>query len=340
MKKEARTKKMELGVKRFISEEKLLKKGDHLLIAVSGGADSLCLLLLLHHWAYRENWKLKVAYFDHGLRKETLAEKAFVESWAKKLKLPFVGGKGETKKLKSLKKYSLEESARYLRYAFLKKEAQKFNNAKVAVAHHLNDQVETFFVTLLKGSGLGGLSGMKSFVREGEIQIVRPLLCVSKQEILEYLKFRKVAFCRDETNTDTTLMRNKVRLKLLPFLEKNFKWNILKSLPRMMKIFKEEHEVLEGMTQPWLLRHVEQTKERAHISIDPFVSLPVALQRRVIKKVLDRFSPHRNYSSSHVEKNRGLFLNPVSHKRLMLPEGVVSEKLKTGVVWFTQTPRC
>src|SRR3989338_8569948 len=237
-------KQVELKVLKFISDHKLISPGDLVLVAVSGGPYSVCLLMLLAKWANVRNWKLKVAYFDHGLRAAAKKEAFFVEQLAKNLALPFVKGYANCKRLKTKSKLSTEEIARRERYAFLQKEAK----GKIALAHHLNDQVETFFLALLKGSGLGGLSGMT--LKAGSL--IRPLLTLTKEEILAYLKSRKISFLTDETNLSHPFLRNKVRHKLLPYIEKIFpEWNLPKTLPRLMAVLKAEHELLGLLAKQW-----------------------------------------------------------------------------------------
>lgn len=320
------SKKIELNIRSFIKKEDLLKRGDTLIVGVSAGPDSMALLFLLSKWMKSENWKIKVAYVDHGLRRAAKEEKECVEKISKQLGVDFVWGYKNTRLLQRQQKLSLEEAARKLRYEFLRKEANKYTSAKIVLAHHLNDQVETFFVNVLKGSGLGGLSGMKA--KEGNI--IRPLLQVSKKEILQYIKEKKISYCMDASNQDVSMLRNQVRHRLLPYIKKHFRWNLYKTLPRMMSVLKDEHEFIEE----WMNAYDPLPKTKEHrVSVPTFIAWPEAIQRRFIKKILDAMSTQRNYSSFHIEAARELFFNPVSNKKLLLPEGIVAKKLKREVVW-------
>ncbi len=330
-------KQFELKVLKFISDQKLILPGDSVVVAVSGGPDSVCLLMLLSKWAKARNWNVKVAYFDHGLRAAAKKEAHFVERLAKEMGFPFVQGSADCKRLKENTKLSTEEIARKVRYSFLQKEAQQMDPrsylAKIAVAHHRDDQVETFFIALLKGSGLGGLSGMSA----SEGNMIRPLLAVTKEDIQQYLKSQKISFLTDETNASHLFLRNKVRLKLLPYLKKTFpEWNILKTLPRMVTVLKSEHEFLKRVAKEWERQFVGIHKNGYVIGTKDFLGLPMALQRRIIKNTLEKLSPQRNFTSSHVEENRKLFLNAVSQKTLVLPEGVRVKKVKNEV-FFNKT---
>ncbi len=322
-------KKFELKVKRFIREEGLLVRNDRCLIAVSGGPDSICLLHLLSKWGKLENWELRVAYFNHRLRNAADREKDFVRIAAERLGIDFVFSESNCQEMQKIEKLSLEEVARRERYRFLQEQAAIFSCAKIATAHHLDDQVETFFVNVIKGSGLSGLSGMQP--KNGAL--VRPLLTVTKQEILNYLQLQNIHYCLDETNDSHHILRNRVRHRLIPFLKKEFQWNLFKSLPRMMGVLSSENLFLKAIEKEWGMRHIHWQKGGASIRIGDFKNLDVALQRRIIKRVLDRFSPRRNYSGRHIEENRKLFFNAVSNKKIILPEGIVAKRLKQSVEW-------
>lgn len=322
-------KKFELKVKRFIREEGLLVRNDRCLIAVSGGPDSICLLHLLSKWAKRENWELRVAYFNHRLRNAADREKDFVRIAAEQWGLHFVFGESSCQEMQKREKLSLEEVARRERYRFLKEQAAIFACAKIATGHHLDDQVETFFVNLIKGSGLSGLSGMQP--KNGTL--IRPFLTVTKQEILDYLHVQNIHYCLDETNDSLHILRNRVRHSLMPFLKKEFQWNLFKSLPRMMGVLSSENRFLKAIEKEWGERHIHWQKGGASIRIGDFKNLDAALQRRIIKIVLDRFSPRRNYSSQHIEENRKLFFNAVSNKKIILPEGIVARRTKEEIQW-------
>ncbi|HBQ20515.1 MAG: tRNA lysidine(34) synthetase TilS [Deltaproteobacteria bacterium GWA2_38_16] len=326
----------ELKVLKFIDDEKLILSRDSLLLAISGGMDSMCLLYLLEKWAKVRKWDLKVAYFDHGIRPAAKKESYFVRDEARKLGISCVLGKGKSLSLKEKQNLSLEEAARKLRYEFLRKEAKRMDprfrgddrHVKIVLAHHLNDQVETFFVQLLTGSGLGGLSGMKS--QEGVL--IRPLLCVTKKEIQGYVKLKKIKYVHDETNLSLRMVRNRVRLKLFPAIQRLFpEWNLLKTLPKMMRVMKLEHEFMKTIAQEWTSKNLISENKGYGVPLSLFQQLPSAVQRRIIKNVLEKFSTSRNYTSSHIEENRKLFYNPISYKKIQLPDGIEAQKLKNEV---------
>ena len=169
-------------------------------------------------------------------------------------------------------------------------------------------------------------------MKSQEGNIIRPLLSVTKEEILAYLKSQKISFLTDETNVSHPFLRNKVRHSLLPYIERTFpEWNLLKTLPRLMAVLKAEHELLGLLAQHWEGQFVSIKGAGYVIGTKEFLALPSALQRRIIKNTLEKLSSQRNFTSSHIEENRKLFSNPVSQKILMLPEGVRAKKLKNEV---------
>ncbi|WP_372367138.1 tRNA lysidine(34) synthetase TilS [Candidatus Uabimicrobium sp. HlEnr_7] len=214
-----------------IESHSLIKKDDRIVIAVSGGADSIALLYILLELRSQYTLHLSIAHLDHGLRNSSFDEAHSVALLAKSLKLPFYtrcenllisGDKG------------IEERARNARYTFLNKCAIKFKANSIAVAHHANDQAETLLFNMIRGSGITGLAGIlykRSVSLSSSIQIIRPLLSLPKQELIDYLSDKK--WIEDESNKDTSFTRNKIRIKLVPFLQKNFSSNILQSLNKI-----------------------------------------------------------------------------------------------------------
>ena len=205
-------KKIEKKVLETIRKYDLLTKGEGIVVAVSGGPDSVCLLHILHNLRRTLEARLFVAHFDHGLRPdEDAAETSFVASMAETMGLPFVVDKGNIRPGPSL-----EDRARKARYAFLERARERFSAAKIALGHQRNDQAETVLMRLLRGSGLAGLSGIRP-LRDGTI--IRPLLQLGRWEIEAYLQERDLPFKTDQTNWDGRFLRNKIRQDLLPKLQ-------------------------------------------------------------------------------------------------------------------------
>ena len=192
-------------VVKYIQEEKLLEQQDRVVVALSGGGDSVCLLSVLVKLREEMGLKLLAVHVHHGLRgEEADRDMEFSERLCRELKVKFDCAMADVKGTAQEMGLSLEEAGRKLRYEFLEKKRVEFGGGKIAVAHHKDDQAETILYHLCRGTGLKGLGGM-SPRRE---TVIRPLLCVGKEEILAYLREEKLEWCLDSTNLETEYTRN------------------------------------------------------------------------------------------------------------------------------------
>jgi tRNA(Ile)-lysidine synthase len=199
-------------VKQFIEHEGLLEKGDKVLVGLSGGADSVALLRVLLQLGYT----CEAAHCNFHLRgAESNRDEAFVTDLCQQLNVPLQVKQFQTKAYAKKKGISIEMAARDLRYDWFARTAEKLDCAVIAVAHHQDDSIETFLLNLIRGTGLKGLRGM----HPEHFGVIRPLLCVNREEVLDYLKHLKQPYVTDSTNLQTDFTRNKIRLELLPLLE-------------------------------------------------------------------------------------------------------------------------
>jgi len=202
----------------FMKKNHMTDRGDSVLAAVSGGADSVCLLLLLHEMAAELGIKVFAFHMNHGIRgAEADQDERFVMELCERLNIPLTVAHEKVEEYAAERGLSGEEAGRILRYHHLGETAEKYQCAKIAVAHHEDDDAETVLLNLFRGSGLTGLSGIRP-VREN---IIRPLLCVSRKEIEEYLNEQELSWCEDSTNKENDYTRNKIRNELLPWVTEN-----------------------------------------------------------------------------------------------------------------------
>ena len=202
----------------FMKKNHMTDRGDSVLAAVSGGADSVCLLLLLHEMAAELGIKVFAFHMNHGIRgAEADRDEQFVMELCERLNIPLTVAHEKVEEYAAERGLSGEEAGRILRYHHLGETAEKYQCAKIAVAHHEDDDAETVLLNLFRGSGLAGLSGIRP-VREN---IIRPLLCVSRKEIEEYLNEQELSWCEDSTNKENDYTRNKIRNELLPWVTEN-----------------------------------------------------------------------------------------------------------------------
>ena len=223
-----------------------------LIVAVSGGADSVALLHLLLDAGYR---KLVVAHFNHRLRGRVSArDAAFVEKLSSTLDLPFESASADVKARAKEEKLSIETAARAARYEFLASVAKKHRRRSIVLAHHTDDQVETCFFNFLRGSGIAGLSGIKPLsqrtVKGVNLQLHRPLLGTTKRELLDYLKERKLPYREDATNAVAEGSRNKLRLKVIPLIEECFGSSFRASIVRNARMLADEEDFLALISLP------------------------------------------------------------------------------------------
>ncbi len=299
-----------------VLEQKLIGPGQTVLVACSGGPDSMALLHLSLELGTDEGFATAAAHFHHGLRPRATADERFVQTAAFKLDLPYFAGRGDVRALASARGLGIEEAGRLARYAFLERAAVEAGAARIATGHTLNDQAETVLLRLLRGTGPMGLSGIP--VKRG-LTIVRPLLGLERREILSYLTDRGIAFRHDETNRDTDILRNRVRHRLIPYLERGFEPAIVRSLARLARIAADEEAWLDATAASRLKKMRGGTPASPTLDAAALRRLPPALARRVVRAfVLLIKGDLRNVSLDDVEAIRALG----EGKRLTLWKGL------------------
>ena len=276
-------------IEQNVQDRGLFKRGGKILVAVSGGLDSMTLLHALHALAPKWRWRLAVAHFNHQLRgRSSDADEKLVRKTASSLKLPVIVERAEVKSFAKKSKLSVEMAARKLRHEFFVRAAKKHGIRTVALAHHADDQVELFFLRLLRGAGGNGLAGMKwqsPSPADRTISIIRPLLDFSKSELAEFARENKIRFRDDATNFSSDFLRNRIRNELLPLLRKNYQPGLDKAVLRLMEIIGAEADFVELMAQGVVssLRLDAVQTQAEHYTFDDW---PSAIQRRVLQSQL------------------------------------------------------
>ena len=270
-------------VKETIAKHKLLNKKDKILLAYSGGLDSTGLVAVFLE--LRKEWLLELflAHFNHRLRPSASADEQFVRKMAQEHELPLYVASEDVRAFAKQNRLNLEEAGRTLRYDFLSKTAQKIGGAKIATGHTLNDQAETFFMRLLRGSGPKGLGSISPVV---EGRIIRPLLWVERKDIAEYVQKMGLAFCEDESNLDRRFTRNKIRLDLIPYIQENFQPKIVRQLGKVIAILQEEDIFLERWASEESKKTIFGEDEEACLDLKVLSALPKGLARRVVRKFI------------------------------------------------------
>lgn len=309
-----------------LKEFSLVKKGDGILIGVSGGPDSTALCFLFKEIQEKLSLRVTLAYLNHGLRKkECLREENFVKSLGKQLGFPVVMERVDAKKAREKSRLSLQEAARGLRYDFYARAAEKCGAKKIALAHHADDQVETLLLRMVEGTGMEGLSGIHPERKMNGLTVIRPLLFAAKKEILDYLKENKIPYCVDSSNEKLVYKRNVVRKKLLPALEK-INPGARENLFRLWDIFYHENEHMKGLAREAEKKIVRYAHDSAAVSLKLFARLALPLKRRVLKNALARArGSSEDVTFRHVESARQ-WMDGYGSEKLILPGGIRAEK--------------
>jgi len=277
-----------------------------IVVAVSGGADSLALADLLNRSKQKFNLEICIAHFEHGLRgKDSLDDAIFVENFAKSLNLKFFCESGNVKNFAAENKISVETAARVLRYEFLAKVRKSLNFDAITLAHHANDQAETVLLRLLRGSTSTGLSAMQFLTPSPYGLLIRPLLRFKKSELENYCTARKILPRIDATNFETVATRNKIRLELLPALEK-FNPAIVETLCRFAETSAAETDFINLQVEKIYPAVVKNGK----ILREEFLKIHKALQREVIKKFIAEVTGGvKDFGFVHFENVRKVLTN-------------------------------
>lgn len=274
-----------------IARRRLFDPGSKILVAVSGGPDSICLLHVLY--LLKDKWALdiEVAHFDHNLRgEESKRDACFVGETAARFMLPFHLGSGDVKAYARQRGICIQDAARAMRYGFLMRIKKETGCTHIATGHTADDQAEEVLIRLLRGSGLAGLSGIPWQRQDG---VIRPLLGVSRDDILRHLAVFDLDFIEDSSNSSPKYLRNRIRRELIPFLAREFNPAIIKTLNRTVDLLSEEHQFLEDIAADAFAKTVV-SDDGYCITFDiPKIRLePAAIRRRIYRFALKKLKMH------------------------------------------------
>ncbi|HEV1995307.1 MAG TPA: tRNA lysidine(34) synthetase TilS [Candidatus Acidoferrum sp.] len=336
-----------------LKKQEMMRPGDRVGVAVSGGADSVALLLLLLELREKLGIVLSVVHFNHKLRgKASDADEAFVAKLAAKHGLEFHSAAVDVAKKAKNERANIEDAARRARYDYFRSLAESGTCTRIVVAHTADDQAETVLAHLLRGTGLTGLGGIHPVAGP----VIRPLLSVRRSELRPFLRARKQAWREDATNRDTKRMRARIRRKLLPLLQKQFQPAIVEHLVTLAELAREDEAFLDAMAEERVRVLVQKKDERARIGIDNLLGPRKkkefytentertedtektegtrALSKRMVRRIVESVKPRAGQlGAGHVEAVLELARNGQNGSSLPLPGGIEVRRERDALVF-------
>lgn len=319
-----------------INKYNLIQKGDKIVIGVSGGPDSMCLLDSLYYLKDKLNIEIFVAHINHMIRKEADEETEYVKDYCKNKNIKCYVKKVEVEKLAKEQKLGTEEMGRKIRYEFFKEIAKKENANKIATAHNLNDNVETVLLNLLRGTGVSGLKGIEIKRIENDIEYIRPIRECERKEIEEYCEKQKLNPKVDKTNLESIYNRNKVRNDLIPYLKREFNPNILEGINRLSDIAREEEEYFdEIIAKQYEELKIGENLNEVILDLNKFNNLNKVIKSRLIIYTINKVNGNvQGIGKIHIEDIIKLCDNNIGNKYLT-PNKNVKVFIKKGKIFFT-----
>lgn len=310
----------------FIQENQLVSSQHCLLVAVSGGPDSVCLLYILVKLREELGIRLHVAHLNHQLRgAESEADAHYVSDLAHRLDIPATIEQRDVKAYQAQQHISLEEAAREVRYTFLAQAAKSIGANRVAVGHTVDDHIETILMHLIRGTGTKGLRGLQPSSRwqssGNSLTIIRPLLPVSRWETADYCRNHQLIPRIDASNLSLSPLRNRIRHQLLPLLE-SYNPQVAEALLRTARIAGDDFAFLDKETTRLWGKIAQKQGNTITLDKKKFLELPPALKRYLLRRVIeDLLGNLKDIESRHIEEIIGALTKPAG-KRLSLPGGL------------------
>lgn len=318
-------------IEKFIQKYHMLTCGDRVIAGVSGGADSVCLFLMLLELREKIGFDLIAVHVHHGLRGEAAdQDQQFVEALCEQHRIPLEIFRVNLESIAKKRKQSLEEAGRMVRREAFDSVCKKYGGNKIALAHHQNDNAETLLWNLSRGTGLDGLGG----IRPVNGKFIRPLLCMNREEIEEYLAKRKQSYCIDETNAGTYYTRNKLRHLVLPILEEQVNSAAVRHMNETMEQIWELQEYMQEQVEAAYQECVQEHFEKAcwiQIQQKSFETFPELIKKMVIRKGMEQVGgKKRDLSHKHVDVMMEL-MNKQVGRTLDLPYEVHAKRNYEGI---------
>jgi tRNA(Ile)-lysidine synthase len=323
-------------VKRTIEKYGMLFGGERVLVGLSGGPDSVCLLHILKELRPSLRLALIALYVDHGLRpEETAKEIEFCKGICQSLEVEFYVKYVDTREYAEEHSLSIQEAARVLRYWMFEQTALETEADRIATGHNADDQAETVVMRLIRGSGMKGLGAIPP-VRG---KVIRPLIEVQRQEIQQYLQNKGIKWLTDSSNLSDKYLRNRIRKELMPVL-KRFNPKIIETLCRTATLLREEDEYIEARVNNALMKLISRKSDKkVELFLAPLENMERVILRRALRRVIDETKGLRSIGFEHIEEIIDMIQNSSSGARLYLPRGIRTIKGYSTLIITAEKPR-
>lgn len=317
-------------VRSTVLAHRLLGRGERVLVAVSGGPDSVMLLHVLLQLRAELGLILHVAHLDHALRPGSAEDAGFVEQMGIREGLPMTIERQDVGRLSAERGWSIEDGARRIRYEFLLRVATAERSVRVALAHTADDQAETVLMRLVRGTGVMGLGAIPVTRPLGggrdksQPAVIRPLLEIWRSEVLAYLRDAGLAYREDPSNADVRFLRNRVRRELLPLLERGYNPNIKRSLTHLAEQSRWDYAFLShAARRQWKRVAKVSAPAQVAVSIASLLRQPKAIQRQLIRQAVEAVQGHlRQFEFRHWLEVERLLTEQPPGSEVDLPGGV------------------
>ncbi len=318
-------------VLKTIKTYNLINKGDKVVVGVSGGPDSICLLHVLYTLKQELGIEIFVAHINHMIREAADSETQYVQNFCKKLDIKCFVKKENVTYLAKQQKKGTEEIGRQIRYEFFNEILTETDSNKIATAHNSNDRAETVILNILRGSGISGLKGIEVM---REQKYIRPLIDINRTDIEKYCKENGLNPRYDESNDENIYSRNKVRNIIIPYIKKEFNPNIIKTINRLSAVATEENEYIQKIVKKEYCQMATKENENIILDLKKFNDLELVIKRRIILYTINEVL----HTTSGIEKVNiddiiKLCNNNIGNKYIM-PIKSIKVYIKKGKIYF------
>ena len=314
-----------------IKKYNLISKNDKIVVAVSGGPDSMCLLHILLTLRKEYNLELNVAHVNHMIRENAILDEEYVKDFCKNNNIQCFVKKADVLQVSKENKIGTEEAGRKVRYEFFNEVLKKTSSNKIAIAHNKNDKVETILLNLIRGTGTYGLIGIEP--KNGVY--IRPLLEIEREEIEKYCEDENIKPRIDESNFENIYNRKKIRNVVIPYVKKEFNPNIINTISRLSDIVKDEENFLDNfVSEEYKKIVIEEKEDFIKLNLKEFNKLEIVIRKRLVFYIINKLIGNTmGIEKIHVEDIIKLCANNIGNKYLVPKKGL-KVSLKNKQLYF------